>query len=174
MNQPLTASVCVLKYGNTFCSSIYPATESAVPSFDFKHGCYIGFFGHKCRSCSSNRSLKFLPAVFRNDCQFTGLSVTAKQVLSYSSEIRIKFPCHLVCTSLSCFFFVLCRLRVFFCGWFYGMTVSLAKLGKFADMVEICADLQMVVVDISASFSPLFAVAEHLMYFFSVRKQNCS
>ncbi|WP_253291075.1 hypothetical protein [Acetivibrio sp. MSJd-27] len=45
MNQPLTASVCVLKYGNTLCSSVYPATESTVPSFDFKHGCCVGSLG---------------------------------------------------------------------------------------------------------------------------------
>ena len=40
-----TAISLVNKYGNTFCSSIYPATESAVPSFDFKHGCCVGSLG---------------------------------------------------------------------------------------------------------------------------------
>ena len=49
------------------------------------------------------------------------------------------------------------------------MTVSLAKLGKFADVVEISADLQMVVVNISASPIHCFAVAEINCNFLSVR-----
>jgi hypothetical protein len=52
------------------------------------------------------------------------------------------------------------------------MTVSLAKLGKFADMEEICADLQMVVVNISASPIHCFAIDELDRDFFSIRNAN--
>ena len=159
MNQPLTASVCVLKYGNTFCTSVYPTTESTVPSFDFKHGCCIGSLG-----INEKLFIKSEPEIsaccFQKRLPVYRIVCNCKAGSFIQLRNQVKFPCHLVCTSLSCFFFVLCRFCVFFCGWFYGMTVSLAKLGKFADVVEICADLQMVVVDISASSLHCFAVAE--------------